>query len=57
KKPATCLEYIVVHEMIHLLERYHNDNFFSLIEKYMPKWKQHKDELNRLPVSFEEWVY
>lgn len=57
KKPKQCLEYIVVHEMIHLLERYHNDHFLALLDKYMPKWKQHKEELNRLPVSHGEWTY
>jgi hypothetical protein len=57
KKPLHCLEYIVVHEMIHLLERHHNDRFLSLIEKYMPKWKFYKDELNNLPVSHGEWTY
>ncbi len=51
KKPSECLEYIVVHEMVHLLERTHNDRFLSLITKFMPKWRFYKDELNRLPVS------
>lgn len=57
KKPIQCLEYIVVHEMIHLLERHHNDRFLSLMEKYMPQWKFYKEELNRLPVSHGEWEY
>lgn len=57
KKPKYCLEYIVVHEMIHLIERHHNDYFLALIEKYMPKWKFYKEELNRLPVSHGEWTY
>lgn len=57
KKPTHCLEYIIVHEMIHLLERYHNDRFLSLIEMYMPQWKFYKEELNRLPVSYSEWTY
>lgn len=57
KKPSNCLEYIVVHEMIHLLERHHNDRFLTLIEKYMPQWKFYRDELNRLPVSHGEWSY
>lgn len=57
KKPKYCLEYIVVHEMIHLIERHHNDHFLALIEKYMPKWKFYKEELNRLPVSHGEWTY
>lgn len=57
KKPIQCLEYIVVHELIHLLERHHNDRFLSLMEKYMPQWKFYKEELNRLPVSHGEWDY
>lgn len=57
KKPFYCLEYIVVHEMIHLIERHHNANFLAHLEKYMPKWKLYKEELNRLPVSHGEWDY
>lgn len=57
KKPLYCLEYIIVHEMIHFLERHHNDRFLSLMEKYMPQWKFFKEELNRLPVSHGEWTY
>jgi predicted metal-dependent hydrolase len=57
KKPVHCLEYIVVHEMIHLLERNHNDIFLAYLDKFMPKWKQIKNELNRLPVSHGEWTY
>ncbi len=57
KKPYNCLEYIIVHEMIHLIERHHNDNFLAHLDKYLPKWKLYKDELNRLPVSHGEWEY
>ena len=57
KKPIMCLEYIVVHEMIHLLERHHNERFLALMEKHMPQWEFHKTELNRLPVSHGEWKY
>jgi hypothetical protein len=57
KKPAICLEYIVVHEMIHLLERHHNAIFLAYIDKFIPQWKFHKEELNRLPVSHGEWTY
>lgn len=57
KKPAECLEYIVVHEMAHLLEPSHNDRFVKLMDKFMPKWRFHKDELNRLPVRHENWGY
>lgn len=57
KKPLRCLEYIVVHEMIHLLERNHNERFLAYIDKFLPQWRQYKDELNRLPVSHTEWEY
>ena len=57
KKPLECLEYIVVHEMVHLLERNHNDRFVGLMNKYSPQWRHYKEELNRLPVSHEDWKY
>ncbi|MBC8420253.1 MAG: M48 family metallopeptidase [Desulfobacterales bacterium] len=57
KKPPECLEYIVVHEMVHLLERNHNDRFIALMTDFMPKWRFYKDELNRLPVSHVDWHY
>lgn len=57
KKPIHCLEYIIVHEMLHLLERHHNERFMALMEKYVPQWKFFKEELNRLPVSHGEWSY
>lgn len=57
KKPLHCLEYIIVHELIHLLERHHNDRFLALINHYMPQWKFNKEELNRFPVSHGEWSY
>ena len=57
KKPTHCLEYIVVHEVIHLLERHHNDRFLAYLDNFIPKWKFYKEELNRLPVSHGEWTY
>jgi hypothetical protein len=57
KKPMHCLEYIVVHEMIHLLERHHNDRFLKYLDEFIPNWKYYKEELNRLPVSHGEWAY
>ncbi len=47
KKPIICLEYVILHELIHLIERDHNDNFLAHMKKYMPQWKFHKDELKR----------
>jgi predicted metal-dependent hydrolase len=57
KKPLTCVEYIIVHEMVHLLERKHNDIFWAHLEKAMPRWKYYQEELNALPVSHGEWTY
>ena len=57
KKPPECLEYIVVHELVHLLERTHNDRFLALMDRFMPKWKFHRQILNRLPVRREKWIY
>lgn len=57
KKPPECLEYIVVHEMVHLLEPSHNERFVLLMDKFMPKWRFHKEELTRLPVRHEKWEY
>lgn len=50
-------EYIVVHEMAHLLEPTHNVRFVSLLDQFMPKWNFYRDQLNRLPVSHEDWTY
>ncbi len=57
KKPAECLEYIVVHELVHLLEPTHNARFVSLMDRFMPKWQFHRQVLNRLPVRREKWSY
>jgi predicted metal-dependent hydrolase len=57
KKPLQCLEYIVVHEMVHLLERKHNDRFMAYLNKFMPQWRAYKEELNRLPISHLDWEY
>jgi predicted metal-dependent hydrolase len=57
KKPQRCLEYIIVHELVHLLERHHNDNFVSYMDKFLPQWRIKKKELNNLPVSHSDWNY
>jgi predicted metal-dependent hydrolase len=57
KKPEHCLEYIIVHEMVHLLERHHNDRFLYYMDTYLPNWRQLKTELNKLPVSHADWSY
>lgn len=48
KKNVTCLEYIVVHEMVHLLERYHNDVFKGYMSEFLPNWKSIKEELQKI---------
>lgn len=57
KKPAECLEYIVVHEMTHLLEPTHNARFTALMELFLPQWQHLRKLLNELPVRHEEWDY
>lgn len=57
RKPRACLEYIFVHELVHLLERSHNTRFQSLMDKTMPHWRQVRHELNHLPVRHEKWEY
>ncbi len=55
KKPIHCLEYIIVHELVHLLERLHNDRFTALMDQFMPLWRQYREELNRSPLEHGEW--
>ena len=57
KKPSSCLVYILVHEMVHLLERQHNDRFRELMDNFIPLWRSYRDELNRAPLSHENWRY
>ena len=57
KKPHECLEYLVVHELVHLLEPTHNIRFIALMEQFMPKWQSYRQLLNRLPVRHESWSY
>ncbi len=57
KKPKECLEYIVVHEIVHLLEPTHGPRFLTLMDHIMPAWRDMKDTLNRLPARHERWNY
>ena len=57
KKSIECLEYIIVHEMVHLLERRHNDNFRAYMDQFMPSWRHYREELNRAPLAHAEWGY
>lgn len=57
KKPLACLEYIVVHELVHLLEPTHGDRFVSLMDEHLPGWRQRRDLLNSSPLANETWTY
>jgi len=57
KKSPECLEYILVHELVHLHERHHNDNFRRLMDKYLPQWRQNRDLLKSEPLAHEDWAY
>ena len=57
KKPPECLEYILVHELIHLIEPTHNERFRRLMNEHLPDWSRRREVLNRLPVRHEDWGY
>jgi hypothetical protein len=57
KKPKECLEYIVVHEMLHVLESTHNARFVALMDQFLPSWRFYRQQLNRLPVQHVDWEY
>jgi predicted metal-dependent hydrolase len=54
-KHPDCLEYIVVHEMAHLVERHHGEQFTKLMDKLLPDWRARRDQLNGAPLAHEEW--
>jgi len=55
KKPVGCIEYVIVHELLHLIEKKHNQRFVDLMTKYLPKWRSSKEALNRLMLAHEKW--
>lgn len=57
KKPKDCLDYIVLHEMVHLLEAKHGERFIALMDRFMPSWQFLRQKLNRLPIRHEDWGY
>ena len=57
RKQVQCLEYIVAHELTHLLERHHNERFTTLMDEHIPQWRQYREMLNRLPLAHEEGGY
>ena len=55
KKPRECLEYVIVHELVHLLEPTHNARFVALMDQLLPGWPHRRDQLNQLPVRHANW--
>ncbi len=55
KKPKDLLEYVVVHEMLHLIEPNHSERFVALLERHYPTWREARAELNELPLTAETW--
>lgn len=55
KKPIKSIRYVIVHELIHLMERSHNKDFIRLMDKHMPNWRNERKALNDLILSYEEW--
>jgi predicted metal-dependent hydrolase len=54
KKTPDCLEYVILHELLHLVEKHHNDAFISLMDTYMPYWREVKKALNDQILDFME---
>lgn len=57
KKPVQCIEFIIVHELAHLIERHHNDRFVSIMDTHLPHWRFLQQELNAAPLAHENWIY
>jgi|AntAceMinimDraft_17_1070374.scaffolds.fasta_scaffold00251_15 predicted metal-dependent hydrolase len=57
RKPRECLEYLVVHEMAHLIEPTHNARFIALMDRLLPQWRTIRDQLNSFPLAHSEWRY
>lgn len=55
KKPKDLLEYVIVHEMVHLIEPTHSERFIALLDKHYPTWREARAELNELPLTAESW--
>lgn len=55
KKPIHCLEYVLVHEMVHLIEKKHTDRFVKLMERFLPQWENYKHELNKSVLGYFSW--
>jgi predicted metal-dependent hydrolase len=56
KKPIECLEYVLVHELVHFIERHHNDRFKAYMDQFLPQWRLYRDTLQRELLSSERWA-
>jgi len=57
KNPVQRLEYLIVHELTHLIERHHDDRFVSLMDRHLPQWRHHRRALNEAPLGHANWTY
>lgn len=55
KKPYKSIEYVVVHELLHLIQRKHDKRFAEMLDRYLPTWRREKEKLNRFMLSHESW--
>ena len=55
KRPVSCIEYVTVHEMVHLLERKHGERFRARMDELLPMWRHYREELNKGPLSHQSW--
>ena len=55
KKPKDLIEYVFVHEMVHIIEPTHSERFISILYENYPRWREARAELNELPLGAEEW--
>lgn len=55
KKPVECIEYIVVHELLHLAESNHGERFVALMNRHLPRWAATQKRLNAAPLGHEDW--
>jgi len=57
KRAVRCLEYVVAHELMHLIERHHNTRFIALMDRHLPQWREYRHELDAAPLAHSGWVY
>jgi predicted metal-dependent hydrolase len=55
KKPQDLLEYVIVHEIAHLIEPTHSARFIAILDRHYPSWREARAELNELPLTAEVW--